>query len=377
MKQAEQSGKHRKFGLDVVRSLAITLVLLAHGTGLITGLVSDSTRLLLLYIGGYFGVELFFALSGFLIVGGLLRQLDTRPVIDGRAVLTFWQRRWWRTLPNYLVFLCLNATLFAAWFQAPVPDARYFLFVQNLAWQHPPAMPEAWSLAVEEWFYLLLPLLLLLSLKLLPQPRKAVPSLLVLWVIVGALARLAVALHAEPAWDAGIRKIVLLRLDAIAWGGLAACWMHYGASQAKRLAYRGYWLGLLGLLASCVWLAIGVINHFQPLMHYVWLFTLTGASVAFCLPWSALWQPANRYFFMPLITGLSRISYSLYLAHLSFALPLMQLPLVVSYVAVPWRLLGYIVISMAAAYVAYRLIETPTLALRDRTLSQRPANYLN
>lgn len=135
--------EHRLPGLDVVRSMAIMLVVLAHGVLLAAPVISPMLRSQLLYMGGYFGVELFFALSGFLIVGGLLRQLDARPYLDRQAVITFWQRRWWRTLPNYAVFLLLNATLFAAWFQAPLPDARYVIFIQNLAWQHPPAMPEA------------------------------------------------------------------------------------------------------------------------------------------------------------------------------------------------------------------------------------------
>nr|WP_273424275.1 acyltransferase [Halomonas sp.] len=368
MGQREQGAQQRNFGLDLVRALAIVLVLLAHGTALVAGVLPDTSRFILLYIGGYFGVELFFALSGCLIVGGLLRQLDTRPVLDGRAVVTFWQRRWWRTLPNYAVFLCLNATLFAAWFQTPLPDARYLIFAQNLAWPHPPAMGEAWSLAVEEWFYLLLPVLLLLSLKLLPQPRKAVPILLMLWVMVGALARLAVAHFIEPEWDAGLRKIALLRLDAIAWGGLAACWMHYRPAQAARMACSSYWLGLLGLLVSTVWLSIGVVNLFQPLMAYVWLFTLTGASIALCLPKAVYWRPAPRRY-MLLVTGLSRISDSLYRVHVSVALPVMQLPSIVAHTSLPWRLIGYLGISLAAAYAAYRLVEKPTLALRERTLS--------
>lgn len=365
MRQHIQDSQRRHFGLDLMRALAILLVLVAHGTALLVGVMPDTSRLLLLYIGGYVGVELFFALSGFLIVGGLLRQLAQRPVLSRRDVITFWQRRWWRTLPNYGVFLLLNVTLFAAWFNAPVADARYLLFVQNLAWPHPNAMAEAWSLAVEEWFYLLLPLLLVLSLKGLPQPRHAVPLLLVLWVVLGTVARFGIAYWTAPEWDAGLRKIVLLRLDAIAWGGLAACLVHYHAPVAKQTSYALYWAGVAGLLASTVWLTLGVLNHFQPVIAYTGLFTLTGLSVALCLPWAAYWRPAPA-FYTRWVTGLSRISYSLYLVHFSFALPLMQLPNIVTMLGLPWRVGGYIIISIAAAYLAYWLIEKPALILRER-----------
>ena len=357
-------------GLDLVRALAISLVLLAHGTALFAGVIPDTLRVLLLYIGGYFGVELFFALSGCLIVGGLLRQLDAQPEWDSQRVWHFWQRRWWRTLPNYAVFLGLNATLFAAWFQSPLPDARYLVFAQNLAWPHPAAMAEAWSLAVEEWFYVLMPLLLLISLKALPQPRQAVPTLLALWVVMGAVARFVVAYVAAPEWDAGLRKIALLRLDAIAWGGLAACWLHYRPARAAQTARLSFGVGVLGLLVSTLWLSGGVLSHFYPVMKFTGLFTLTGLSVALCLPAAVAWRPGPRLY-IPWVSGLSRISYSLYLVHFSFALPLMQLPIVVAHTHLLWRTLGYVVVSVIAAYAAYRCIERPTLALRERLVTRR------
>lgn len=320
----------------------------------------------LLYLGGYFGVELFFALSGLLIVGGLLRRLDKRPTLCMGDILAFWQRRWWRTLPNYFVFLLLNTTLFAAWFNASVPDPSYAIFGQNLAWPHPSAMPEAWSLAVEEWFYLLLPLLLVASLLMLPAPRRAVPLLLVCWIIAGTVARFAVAGWLEPSWDSGLRKIVLLRLDAIAWGGLVACWLHYCPARAQRTSAPALVLGLCALAGCILWLINGVNQGFQPVLAWAGLFTATGAGTALCLPKATLWQPGNVGLNATRpTTWLSKISYSLYLVHFSLALPLMQLSPVAAGVSVSWRLAGYGVVSLVVAWAAYRLIELPALALRD------------
>lgn len=360
-------GQQRLAGLDVVRALAIMLVMMAHGVLLASAVVSHQFRTSLLYLGGYFGVELFFALSGLLIVGGLLRRLDKRPTLAWQDIWAFWQRRWWRTLPNYFVFLALNIAVFSIWFDTPTPDIRYIAFWQNLAWPHPPAMPEAWSLAVEEWFYLLLPLLLALGLALLTAPHKAIPVVLAGWIVLGTAARVATTWWADPTWDEGLRKVALLRLDAIAWGGLAACWLHYRPETAHRTAKPLLKLGIASMAVCVAWLLVGATRQFQPVSAYVWLFTLTGASAALCLPMAALWRPVRRGI-MPIITWLSRISYSLYLVHFSFALPLMQLPAIIAHIALPLRLLGYFAISLLAAYAAYQLIEKPALSYRERRI---------
>ncbi|GAA3897036.1 acyltransferase [Halomonas cibimaris] len=356
--------------MDAVRAIAIMLVVFAHGVLLAAPAISFQLRSQLLYLGGYFGVELFFALSGLLIVGGLLRRLDKRPTLTRGDMLAFWQRRWWRTLPNYFVFLLLNATLFAAWFNAPAPDASYAVFAQNFAWPHPRAMPEAWSLAVEEWFYLLLPLLLAASLLIRPVPCRAVPLLLACWIVAATVARFTVAGWAEPSWDSGLRKIVLLRLDAIAWGGLVACWLHYCRARARRTAARALDFGLCVLAGCALWLSVGVSQGFQPVLAWAGLFTATGAGIALCLPAAALWQPGRlgAWIIRP-VTWLSRISYSLYLVHFSFALPLMQRESLAAAMPLVWRLAGYAAVSLLGAWAAYRLVERPTLALRDRILT--------
>src|SRR5665213_4546792 len=93
----------RVLGLDVARSGAIGLVVLAHySLALRQWFNSDP----LIYGLGYFGVELFFALSGFLIGGIVIRSVLGRR--DPGAVPAFWLRRWMRTIPAYyLVLLAL------------------------------------------------------------------------------------------------------------------------------------------------------------------------------------------------------------------------------------------------------------------------------
>ena len=82
----------RSFGLDLLRTLAIGFVLLAHFAK-----VFDSI--------GFWGVELFFALSGFLIGKIIWENYNSSNSYNMNLVANFWKRRWWRTIPNYYLFL--------------------------------------------------------------------------------------------------------------------------------------------------------------------------------------------------------------------------------------------------------------------------------
>jgi peptidoglycan/LPS O-acetylase OafA/YrhL len=84
--------KNRSFGLDLLRAIAISLVLLAH-------FVKAFDKL------GFWGVELFFALSGFLIGKILWNSFNQNQYYSFPLIINFWQRRWWRTIPNYWLFL--------------------------------------------------------------------------------------------------------------------------------------------------------------------------------------------------------------------------------------------------------------------------------
>ena len=87
----------RNFGLDILRAVAIGLVLLAHG---LTSATAHSKLRVPLATGAFFGVELFFVLSGFLIGGILFRSIAEAGVFTPAALRGFWLRRWFRTLPN-------------------------------------------------------------------------------------------------------------------------------------------------------------------------------------------------------------------------------------------------------------------------------------
>jgi len=118
------NGTRRDANLDLLRSIAIALVLLHHVSQYIITLpvsVHAFTRL------GAYGVDLFFVLSGFLIGSLYFRELQQ----TGRvALLRFWGRRWLRTLPLYYFALLLAyVSVFVA--RGEPFNPAYLLFGQN------------------------------------------------------------------------------------------------------------------------------------------------------------------------------------------------------------------------------------------------------
>jgi peptidoglycan/LPS O-acetylase OafA/YrhL len=132
-----------------------------------------------------------------------------------KDLLVFYGRRWMRTLPPYAIALCLVAILTANLFTPQF--LHYLFFVQNIASVDASNdfFPIAWSLSVEEWFYLLFPLFLLgLGRIGCSSIRAGVIFLAAFFILklVGAAL--------DPDWDAVARRLVIFRLDAIAFGFL-------------------------------------------------------------------------------------------------------------------------------------------------------------
>ena len=198
--------------LDGVRGLAILLVLLLHHLGgLRLGPLGEPLR------AGWIGVDLFFVLSGLLITRILLRQRG-RP----GYFRTFYARRALRIWPLYtLVFLF---ALLVAW---RIPGLQYelsasqawahALYVQNLAFPGvygPWPLKVTWSLAIEEQFYVVWPLLVALL------PERALGRFL--WAVVAGMPLLRWAALGAGASPLLVYTHTACRLDGLAVGGLLA-----------------------------------------------------------------------------------------------------------------------------------------------------------
>lgn len=360
----------RVWWLDACRSLAIGMVMLSHGRHFLTPVWDQAS---LLRLGGFLGVELFFVLSGYLIGGILYNSFTTAQ--DGNAwVRTFLVRRWLRTLPSYYFFLLLNALLVAGAL-APGEVANLFLFpffLQNFAWPGPSVFGEAWSLAVEEFFYLLFPLCLLGLSTFMRDRQKVFVIVALLFLAAPLLARFGAVLGGNPAWDEGVRKVVVFRLDALTVGVLTGwlmnvCGLHSRVRPAALAVLAAATLGAVTLAFFSLEKTLG-----NGLFGRVFLFSLTSTGCALLLL-AGLRTPKPMGPVAGAVSAGARLSYALYLSHM----PVFHL---VTYfmgsttsVDDPLGALGrwsaFWAGSLGVAMMVERLLERPILAWRDKRIA--------
>lgn len=249
------AGPARGYRADIegLRAVAVLMVVLYHvGVG---GLA-----------GGFTGVDIFFVISGFLITGLLLQELEATGSIN---LARFWARRARRLLPALSVVV--GATAIAVWVWWPV--LRRALALSDLSWgalyaanwrfaqrdidyltagQASPAL-HLWSLAVEEQFYLLCPLVLLgAALATRRRWRARRPAVLAAAVVACWVLSFAWNLHwsvTHPQWA---YYSLPTRLWQLATGGLVACGAGWLARRGWRTRVTGLWLGLVALVVGAV-----------------------------------------------------------------------------------------------------------------------------
>jgi len=367
--------KNRVFGLDILRATAIVLVLAAHTW-------PTKTHLQWPHAFAALGVELFFVLSGFLIGGILIRLAEEDRLRTLRDVCGFWRRRWFRTLPNYYLFLGLHLawrTWVLGFPDQVVTNWEYLFFVQNL--RHPPPFffRETWSLAVEEWFYLLFPLALLGALRILKRPGAAWAAAIVLFLLVPTALRLWVAASSSPidpaqleahrrTWDTIVRMTVAFRLDVVMYGVMGALVAAKRPVLWKRMA--GWWPTGVALVT----VALTSIGWHVPLetarpWHAFALWPIMAVGFALLLPrFSQI--AAAKGVAARCTSWIAKTSYALYLCHGLVLLALWRWMGPKSVIGLekntfPWCVMAW-ALSLAVAGLVYQWFERPVMELRDR-----------
>jgi peptidoglycan/LPS O-acetylase OafA/YrhL len=363
----------RVFGLDLLRAAAILMVICAHGFVVLYPHFGDALGVF--GHGGFYGVELFFVLSGFLIGQILIRAGGD--LCQAGNVAFFYVRRWFRTLPLFFLFLIVNV-LFERLFRAHAVGLGEALshgfFVRNLTGFHMTFFPESWSLAIEEWFYLLFPAALWLGLKLTKRFEVVFLSAAFGFLAFSTVARMVAAPDPVATWSDELRMVVIYRFDALMIGMVGA-WLSIRFQKAwLRSALLCALAGVVLLIAmyATLWkienghLQFGDDNFFARTFR----FTLVSIGFALLLPWASKWKLTGENFGSTAVRKIALWSYGLYLAHLPVFLLVTRagfgadapMPLVKALVSFSLQIGGAILLSA----LLYRFFEAPCTRLRER-----------
>jgi peptidoglycan/LPS O-acetylase OafA/YrhL len=331
-------------GLDALRGLAVTVVLLFHAQ---FGWM----------VGGYLGVSLFFTLSGFLITGIVLRSLD-RGAIDLPA---FWSRRARRLLPAAMV--CVAVVVVAAqlgafnahatavdgiWSLLYVANWRFIVSGQSYAnlFAAPSPLLHYWSLAIEEQYYVVFPLVAWLCCRT-SRPRAALTAVLV--------AVLAWSIRAHLAgW--GMNRMYYgtdVRAGEIAVGALLAVLV-----TGPHMATRPRWLrwaacvAQLPVLVIAVWV-VHAVRQTSPWLYHGGLLELAVCWAILILGAVVDVGPMRLVAQLRPLRWLGTISYGVYLIHWPLFLLIHPTTNLYANAAMATT------VTLVVAAVSYRVLERP------------------
>ena len=352
----------RVYGLDIFRAIAILLVVQGHGGFMLKGTPFENFP----WIRLIDGVDLFFVLSGFLIGSILLKMVqESNFVLSWKQVLHFWKRRWFRTLPNYYLILIVNIVFVSTGIIKGRMDQfsyKFFLFIQNFSDPFYGFFWESWSLTIEEWFYILLPVLLVLILKLFPS-KKGILFALALMIVFPLVYRIINAPQKMNAfwWDVTFRKVVLMRLDTIIYGVLAAYIKFYHKQFFQKIAVSSFFFGIAIILATAYY-----PNQSNDFFTKTFFFNCTSIGAMLLLPYADSIRTFSSNF-GKIITHISLISYSMYLVNLGLVASVItkQFP-VLSPTDGLIKYSCYWIIVLASSTLLYFFFEKPILNLRDK-----------
>ncbi len=358
--------RNRVFGLDILRAVAILIVIFTHSyyylhlqfLGFIYRIIPD-------------GVGLFFVLSGFLI-GGILLRIINKDSFTFRKLINFWIRRWLRTLPAYYVVITL---VFGFQYlmheqKSILEYLQYYFFIQSIVDGTARLYGESWSLCIEEWFYLLIPFALFLSIQLTSFQKRRIVIFWVLFTIVSVTIfrnYRAQFLDNVSDWDRFSRKALITRLDSIMYGFFGAYLSYY----RLRVWQRKNTLFLIGMLLLIINNSHSFVFGFGFYTKYIYLSVQSISTLLFLPKLNSIKTGAGRVY--QALTFVSIISYSMYLLNgtpfhdfVIRGLRKIGLP-DEPFIIYDWmRFLTFTLWAFGGSWILYKYVETPMMNLRNR-----------
>lgn len=351
---------HRTVGLDILRTVAILLVMISHSKIYLSQDIQNFLSFFLID-----GVAVFFVLSGFLI-GRIMIKVFTEET-SFKQIFNFWARRWLRTLPNYYFILLILIGLEGLVNEKNITSDlfTYSFFLQNLYYPIENFFPESWSLTVEEWFYLICPLLFFFIHLFFVKNKKITFLISIIFIILFAnIVRIYYYFNLEIKnyfiYDRYFLRQVITRIDAIIYGVLSAWIYVYYPNIFNKYRNINFIIGCIAVL-----LIHNFESQYQP-FQYLLSFTLASIAIMITLPFLNNIKNIKIKNLQNIIIHISLISYSMYLINLSLVnfwiLPLFKIKTDIINFFLFWG------ITIVISTILYKRLELPFLTLRDKIL---------
>ena len=301
--------------IDGLRAIAVIVVIVYHAEFLLAG------RTIL--PGGFVGVDIFFVISGYLITRILLRELDATGRIDFRR---FYERRARRILPALLVVIVSSFPF--AWLYLLPADFKDYLwsllaslgFVSNLYFAGADAdygaetallepFLHTWSLGVEEQFYLIMPVALILLWKHVANRRLAA-------VATAAAFSFLIAIVMERTAPQLNFYNPLSRFWEMLAGSMLAVVELGRRGSSRPLAGGASWLSVMAPVLGLLMIGFAVAAYSDSATaHPSWPTLLPVVGTVLIIACSHGRDPVGRILSLPVMRGVGLISYSAYLWH--------------------------------------------------------------
>jgi len=339
--------------LDGLRALAVFLVILSH--------YFSKAHWINFLPNGAFGVNIFFVLSGFLITNilfGYRAKIQQQTISLSAALKTFYWRRSLRIFPIYYLYILL---FFAIGYTSVKDNLWYYLtysanFLYFFQGTLAGTVSPVWSLAVEEQFYLIWPIVVLLC------PQFFLKKLLLFFIAIGLCTKVFFANTVL------IGTLPLYSYDAFGVGGLLAYWYFFSPKYFASIK----WFLPLGIICFLLIVLIYYNNYLSYLPISEGLM-----GIFSCCFIGTIIQKSNSVNFLTTIFSnnvmvyLGRISYGLYLYHTSIPAPVKKLvsrfPVVNNFYQQQY--VAFVInfsVAILVASISWYFIEKPLIKYKDK-----------
>lgn len=369
--------------LDGLRGLAVLFVLLFHFSWAFPDTTPALAQLREYLWSGWLGVDLFFVLSGYLITRGLVKDSEFSV---GKRLKLFWARRAFRIFPLYYIVVIVGTVVcLAVGAHDDIPGVSYWLYFQNYTLAFDPDVmrwtAHFWSLAIEEQFYFVWPLVVLLAGK---RARLQVAFALLVLCVVLRTGFMVVGhkVHLFGWDDVQLAKFVYratpMHMDGLLVGAILAMF-DQDKTQKLGVLFRKirlplFWASFLGLLGLMVITkGFGTYDRRVIIVGYPLLAVVFGCAISLSVD-GRIPPFLQRAFSGGVLSACGKVSYGMYIFHWMLVVAIVPWqeaqnaslsPAMAAGLGAAVVVVGTLVVYVLAT-LSYRFVEHPFLKIKEK-----------